>query len=312
MDRRTFLVAGGGMLAASSAWAATKKIGVSAPPAAEKLHGIIARIEATSGGRLGVALHDTGTGRRFAYRGNERFPMLSTFKLLLAGATLARVQQGKERLDRRLNVRQSDVQGWAPFAARRAGGTATVAELCRAMTVESDNGAANLMLAAIGGPAALTLFLRQLGDTVTQLDRDEATLNENGRDTTTPPAMQGTADPLWLSAALAPTTPLAMQDNAERLWLGPVLAPANRAQLIDWAIESRTGMARLRAGLPAGWRAGNKTGTGDDGSYNDVAIFWPTNRRPVVVASYLTGTSLGTDAANAIHAQVARALVTMI
>jgi len=295
MDRRTFLVAGGGMLAASSAWAATRKIGVSAPPAAEQLHNMIARIEATSGGRLGVALHDTGTGRRFAYRGNERFAMLSTFKLLLAGATLARVQQGKERLDRRLNVRHSDVQGWSPFGARRAGGTATVAELCRAMTVESDNGAANLMLAAIGGLAALTQFLRQLGDTATPL-----------------PAKPGTADPMWLSAALAPTTPQAMQDNAERLWLGPVLAPANRAQLIAWAIESRTGLPRLRAGLPARWRAGSKTGTGDDGSYNDVAIFWPTNRKPVVVASYLTGSSLEATAANAIHAQVARALVTMI
>jgi beta-lactamase class A len=316
MDRRTFLVAGGGMLAAGSAWAATNKMGVSAPPAAERMRDMIERIEATSRGRLGVALHDTGTGRRFAYRANERFAMLSTFKLLLAGATLARVQQGKERLDRSLKVRQSDVQGWAPFAAKRAGGTATVAELCRAMTVESDNGAANLMLAAIGGPAALTQFLRQIGDTVTRLDRNEPTLNEarpgDPRDTTTPLAMQSTAERLWLGAALAPTTPLAMQDNAERLWLDPVLTPANRAQLVNWAIESRTGLPRLRAGLPARWRAGSKTGTGDHGSYNDVAIFWPTNRKPVVVASYLTGTDLETDAANAIHAQVAKALVTMI
>jgi beta-lactamase class A len=316
MNRRAFLVGGGGLLAASSAWAATRKIEVLAPPAAGKLHDMIARIEAASGGRLGVALHDTGTGRRFAYRGDERFAMCSTFKLLLAGATLARVEQGKERLNRRLNVRRSDVQGWSPFTAQRAGGSATVAELCRAMTVESDNGAANLMLAAMGGPEALTLFLRQIGDTVTRLDRSEPTLNEatpgDARDTTTPMAMQGTSERLWLGAALAPTTPLAMQHNAERLWLGPVLAPAHRAQLVNWAIECRTGRARLRAGLPAGWRAGNKTGTGDHGTYNDVAIFWPPNRKPVLVASYLTQSNLGTDAANAIHAKVAKALVAMI
>jgi beta-lactamase class A len=316
MDRRAFLVAGGSALAATSAWAATRKIESSHPPAADQLHDRIARIEATSGGRLGVALHDTGTGRRFAYRGDERFPMCSTFKLLLAGAVLARVQQGKERLDRRLNVRHGDVVGWAPFSARRAGGTATVAELCRAMTVESDNGAANLMLAAIGGPAALTRFLRQIGDTTTRLDRTEPTLNEaapgDPRDTTTPLAMQGTAERLWLGAALAPTTPLLMLGSAERLWLGPVLAPVYRAQLVNWAIACRTGRARLRAGLPAGWRAGNKTGTGDHGTYNDVAIFWPTNRKPVLVTSYLTQSNLETDAANAIHAKVARALVAMI
>ncbi|MEO8374653.1 MAG: class A beta-lactamase [Sphingomonas bacterium] len=272
-----------------------RKIETPRPPIADKLHDAIARIEAESGGRLGVALHDTGTGHRFAYRGNERFAMCSTFKLLLAGAVLARVQQRAERLDRRLPVSGSDVIGHAPFTAKRAGGTATVAELCRAMTVESDNGAANLMLAAIGGPAGLTRFLRQTGDTVTRLDRTEPSLNE-----ATPGDPRDT------------TTPLAMLGSAERLWLGPALAPTSRAQLTAWAIECRTGLARLRAGLPKGWRAGDKTGTGDRGTYNDVAIFWPPRRKPVLITSYLSESELGTDAGNAIHAKVARTLVAMI
>jgi beta-lactamase class A len=163
------------------------------------------------------------------------------------------------------------------------------------MMVESDNGAANLMLAAIGGPAALTRFLRQTGDTVTRLDRTEPSLNE-----ATPGDPRDT------------TTPLAMLGSAERLWLGPVLAPAGRAQLTTWAIECRTGLERLRAGLPKGWRAGDKTGTGDRGTYNDVAIFWPPGRKPVLITSYLAESKLGTDAGNAIHAKVARALVAMI
>jgi beta-lactamase class A len=311
MDRRGFLVAGGAAIAATSGWAATSKIGVLARPAADPFQDRpfqdrIARIEAASGARLGVALHDTGTGRRFAWRGDERFAMLSTFKLLLAGAVFARVQQGKERLDRRLKVTQSDVVGYSPFATGRAGGTASVAELCRAMTVESDNGAANVMLAAIGGPAAMSLFLRQIGDTATRMDRDAPALTEarpgDRRD--------GTGERLgW---ALAPTTPIAMQDNAERLWLGPMLTPAHRTQLINWAIEARTGRTRLRAGLPARWRAGDKTGTGDDGSNNDVAIFWPPKRKPVVVASCLSANKLTAEAAGAVHAEVARAMVAMI
>lgn len=295
MDRRAFLVAGGAGLVSASAWAAMRKIEPPHSEIADPLHEAIARIEARSGGRLGVALHDTGTGRRFAYRGNERFPMCSTFKLLLAGAVLVRVRQRAERLDRPVPVRASDVIGHAPFAAKRVGGTATVVELCRAMVVESDNGAANLMLAAIGGPAALTRFLHQIGDTATRLDRNEPSLNE-----ATPGDPRDT------------TTPLAMLGSAARLWLGAVLSPAHRAQLIAWTIECRTGLERLRAGLPKDWRAGDKTGTGDRGTYNDVAIFWPPRRRPVLVASYLSETDLGADAGNAVHAQVARALLGMI
>jgi len=295
MDRRTFLVAGGAGLIATSARAAMRKIEAPHSPTAGPLHDAIARIEARSGGRLGVAIHDTGTGHRFAYRGDERFAMCSTFKLLLAGAVLARVQQRAERLDRRVPISGSDVIGHAPFTAKRVGGTATVAELCRAMTVESDNGAANLMLAAIGGPPALTRFLRQTGDPTTRLDRNEPSLNE-----ATPGDPRDT------------TTPLAMLGSAGRLWLGPVLAPAYRAQLTAWAIECETGLERLRAGLPKGWRAGDKTGTGDRGTYNDVAIFWPPRRGPVLVTSYLSESKLDTDAGNAVHAQVARALVGMI
>jgi beta-lactamase class A len=141
----------------------------------------------------------------------------------------------------------------------------------------------------------LTRFLRQTGDTVTRLDRTEPSLNE-----ATPGDPRDT------------TTPLAMLGSAERLWLGPVLAPAGRAQLTAWAIECRTGLERLRAGLPKGWRAGDKTGTGDRGTYNDVAIVWPPRRKPVLITSYLAESKLGTDAGNAIHAKVARALVAMI
>jgi beta-lactamase class A len=291
MDRRSLLAAGGAMIVAGPAWAAVNKIRVDAQPSLAGLHQTIARIEASSSGRLGVAIHETGTGRRFAYRGDEAFQMMSTVKLLIAGATLARVQQGRERLDRRLDVPTASVSGWSPFSARRAGSSATVLELCRAIMIDSDNGAADLLLAALGGTGRLMQFIRDIGDETTRFESGHAAL---------------------LEAELGATTPMAMVDNAQRLWLGTVLAPVHREQLLSWAIASRTGRARLRSGLPSGWRSGAKSGTGDPGISNDVAVFWPAGRKPVVVASYLAGTELDATAANAVHARVARALVAAI
>ena len=43
-------------------------------------------IEAREGGRLGVAILDTGNGAKLAHRADERFPMCSTFKLLASAA----------------------------------------------------------------------------------------------------------------------------------------------------------------------------------------------------------------------------------
>lgn len=291
MDRRTFFAASGSALMAGTAWAATNKLGRAAPLADKRLHDAIARIEASSGGRLGVAMLDTGSGRRFSYRGNERFQMMSTVKLPIAAATLARVQAGKEQLDRRLKVPTGPGWGWSPFTKRRAGSSATIRELCQAATVESDNGAADLLLAAIGAAEALARFLREIGDTVTRIEPGTNQL---------------------LQVELGATTPVAMADNAQRLWLGPVLTARHRPQLVDWAVASTTGRPRLRAGLPRAWRAGAKSGTGERGIFNDVAVFWPTGRSPVVVASYLADTRLETDPANAIHARVARALAAAI
>lgn len=294
MDRRTFLVAGGAVMIAAPAAAAISKIGGSDSTALETA---IARIEAQSGGRLGIAVHDTGNGFRYAHRGSELFPMCSTFKLLLAGAILARVDQGREQFARRLAVRASDPVSYAPFTGKRVGTQVSVLELCRAMTVESDNGAANMMLASMGGPAGLTRFLRGIGDPVTRLDRTEPELN-----------MSTGADPRDT------TSPIEMLGSMERLLLGGALSEASRIRLTGWMIECRTGRTRLRAGLPKGWRAGDKTGTSDRslGSNNDVAIIWPPRRKPVLVTSYLTRAKVHDEAAHAIHAQVARAVVSAI
>lgn len=283
MLRRTFLIGAGCVAASALAQRRPATFGGDA-----FRRGVVA-LEREAQGRLGLTILDTGTGARFAHRADERFPMCSTFKLPLAAAVLAKVDRGRERLDRRIAIAASDIVAHSPVTRPLVGGTASVAELCGATMTESDNAAANLLLPAVGGPAGLTRFMRALDGGVSRLDRLEPVINESlpgdPRDTTSPAAV------------------LAM---VRRLALGDALSPASRARLVGWMIANRTGGRRLRAGLPAGWRVGDKTGAGERGSDNDVAILWPPNRAPILVAAYLTQTPLPFERTNVVHASLAR------
>jgi beta-lactamase class A len=240
-------------------------------------------------GRLGVCIIDTGSGKKLAHRGDERFALLSTFKALAAGCVLARVDRGEERLDRRVTYTQADVLSYAPVTKLHVADGMTMADICDAAVGVSDNTAGNLMLASFGGPAGLTAWLRSIGDNVTRLDRTEPTLNEarpgDPRDT---------------------TTPNAVADTLRKLLTGDALKPASQKQLADWLVASKVGGKRLRAGLPPGWRTGDKTGTNDVGCANDVAIAWPPDGAPLIIASYLDHAGGTPQQRDAVHADVAR------
>jgi beta-lactamase class A len=256
----------------------------------------LVKIEQESGGRLGVAVIDTLTGARALHRADERFPMCSTFKLLAAGAIMARVDAGWERLDRRIRFATSDLLEYSPITKERVGRDGmSLAELCEAAITVSDNTAANLLLAALDGPAGVTAYARALGDAVTRLDRIEPDLNEaipgDPRDTTTPAAMLA---------------------NLHALVLGNALSAPSRDQLSGWLIANKTGDARLRAGLPGAWRVGDKTGSGGRGSTNDIGIAWPPQRAPIVIAAYLTETSKPDGQRNATLAAVGRAVASAL
>jgi beta-lactamase class A len=298
MDRRTFLWSGGCALVAvggAAGHGAMVAAGRPGFPGEGRLRDAILGAERASGGRLGVAIIDTATGARFAHRGDERFPLCSTFKLPLAAAILRRVDRGQERLGRRLPVAARDILGNSPFSATRVGRDASILELCRATITHSDNTAANLLLPSLGGPAGLTRFIRALGDPVTRLDRGEPALGA-----ATPGDPRDT------------TSPAAMAELMHRIALTGLLTAPSRQQLETWLIAARNGRQRLRAGLPPDWRAGDKTGSGDHGSNNDVAILWPPRRAPLIVASYLTATPLDFAAGGAIHARVARAIAAAV
>lgn len=250
------------------------------------------KLEGSLDGRLGVAVIDTATGERLARRGDERFPMCSTFKLLAAGALLACIDTGEEKLERRVRFAASDLVSYSPVTKRHAGGDGmTLAEICAAALTQSDNTAGNLILANIGGPAGVTAFARRIGDAVTRLDRTETALNK-----ATPGDPRDT------------TTPLAMAGDLHALLLGKILSDTSRAQLDAWLGANQTGGAKLRAGLPADWRIGDKTGGGDHGTVNDIAIIRPPGRAPMIVCVYIAETKASFDACNAVIANVGRGL----
>ncbi|GGE05089.1 beta-lactamase [Polymorphobacter glacialis] len=266
-------------------------------PAPLDLKSAVLAAEKSTGGRIGLAVHDTASGRCFSHRGAELFPMASTFKALLAAAILQRVDQGKDSLSRTIAVRKADIVSNSPVSEKHIGGTATVAQLTEATVIYSDNTAANLLLPALGGPAGFTRWLRDIGDPVTRLDRFETMMSEalpgDPRDTTSPDAVIAT----W-----------------QRLLLGNILKPASRAQLTDWLIANTTGDTRLRAGLPKGWKVGDKTGTGGHGSVNDVAIVWPVRAdpRPLFIASFVNGGTAPSETFYKAHAHLARAIAAAI
>jgi beta-lactamase class A len=259
----------------------------------EKLTRVIAALEKERGGRLGVAVFDALSGRSAAFRGDERFPMCSTFKLLAVAAMLARVDSGRDQLERRIRFDAHDVVVNSAITKNRAGGDGmSLEEICEAAIVVSDNTAGNLLLASLGGPEGLTAYARSLGDTITRLDRNEPDLNE---------ALPG--DPRDT------TSPAAMLSNLRTLMTGNILTPNSRERLVRWLVGNKTGDTRLRAGLPRDWRVGDKTGSGESGTTNDIAVIWPSpNRPPVFVTVYLTGSSPEGEHRNATLAAVGGAV----
>lgn len=251
----------------------------------------IAEIEKASGGRLGVAALDTATGRQFGHRADERFPMCSTFKMLLVSAVLKRVDEGSERLDRVVHYTRGDLLEYAPTTRQHVATGMTVAALCEAAITLSDNTAANLLLQAIGGPGGVTAFARMISDGVTRLDRNEPTLN-----TAIPGDPRDTSTPMW------------MVRDLRQIALGKVLAPGSRERLLGWMLACKTGDQRLRAGLPAGWKIADKTGSGERGMANDLAIVWPHHRAPVLIAVYLTGATVDQAHQDAAIAAVGKAV----
>ena len=207
-------------------------------------------IEVATGGTFGIAAYDTRADRMIAYRGDERFALASTFKASLAAFAMTEAQAGRIDLDERTFGTQADFVFHRPFTGERVDSGATWRELAYAAQTQSDNVAANLLLKRLGGPEALTAFWRSLGDPVSRLDRFETDLNR-----VPPGTVEDTTTPATMARTLA--TLLFAEDRTP-------LVPERRQELRRWMAESVTGLQKIRAGLPRGWEAGDKTGNSSD------------------------------------------------
>ena len=228
----------------------------------------LVRLEAASGGRLGVAALNTANGRQLLHRGEERFPFCSTFKMMVSAAVLA---QEPSVLQQRIRYDKSELVAHSPITGKNLDEGMTLEALCAATIQYSDNTAGNLLIRHVGGPEAVTAYARSIGDRQFRLDRWETELNS---------AIPG--DPRDT------TTPAAMMESLHKLTLGDALAPAKRQILVDWLIGNTTGATRIRAGVPSSWKVGDKTGAGSYGTVNDIAVLWPPGKAPIVLAVYLT------------------------
>ncbi|MDT6986509.1 class A beta-lactamase [Streptomyces lusitanus] len=251
-------------------------------------------LEREFGARLGVFAVDTGTGATVVHRADERFALCSTFKTLAAAAVVDR--RPGARLDERVFYGTADLVTYSPVTEKHTEDGMTLRQLCDAAVRYSDNTAGNLLLRDIGGPRGLTAYARRLGDRVTRLDHIEPELNSN------PPG-----DPRDT------TTPRAIAADYRDLVLGDALPAAGRALLTDWLVRNTTGDRRIRAAVPRGWRVGDKTGGGEWGRGNDVAVLWPgTGRAPLVLSVLTERTTHAASPSDELVAEAARRVLDVL
>ena len=235
----------------------------------------IEKVESRVSARIGVAVYDTATNEMWSYKGDERFPMMSTFKTLACANLLYDSENEGLDLESKVRVESNELIAWSPITKEFVGKDISLKDACTATMEMSDNTAANIVLAGIDGPNGLTEFLRSIGDRETRLDHIEPDLNHarpsDVRDTTTPNTMVKTLNDLVY---------------------GNVLSEASKAQLKTWMKDNKVSDGMIRSILPDGWNIADRSGAGAYGSRAITAIVWSETRAPLIISISLTETEL--------------------
>ena len=252
----------------------------------------LAELEASSGERIGVSAINTATNTRIQYRAKERFPFCSTSKVMGVSAILKQSMADSHFLQQKVTYKKEDLVAYSPITKKHLADGMTISELCAAAITQSDNTAMNLLIKKLGGPEAVTAFAHSIGDHTFRLDRWEPQLNS-----AIPDDLRDTS------------TPAAMEKSLQQLALGDALALPQREQLQAWLKSNTTGNSRIRAGLPKGWVVGDKTGTGDYGTTNDIGIIWPPKCSSIVVAIYFTQNKKNVAPRDDVIASITRILI---
>ncbi|KON85440.1 beta-lactamase [Sporosarcina globispora] len=236
--------------------------------------------------RLGVYAYDTGSKKTIAYRSNERFAYASTFKPLAAAILLEK--KSLEEMDEIITYKSDDLVTYSPVTEKHVKTGMTLRELCEAAIRFSDNTAGNLMLEELGGPEGFETALKEMGDSVTKPSRFETDLNE-----AEPGDIRDTSTPKELAASL------------QKSLMGDLLPEEKQSILTDWMRGNATGDPLIRAGVPSGWEVADKSGAGGYGTRNDIAIVWPPNREPIIMAILSSRDSKDAEYDNALIAEAA-------
>lgn len=265
-----------------------------AQDAETNLTNTILQIEQGLDANVGLVIEDTGSDWSFRHRADEPALMNSTFKAMLCGAVLEQVDLGEMDLDEPVAIAKSDIADYAPVTKTHVGGTMTVGELCFAALDMSDNTASNLLTDRLGGPQAVTGFLRGIGDEISRLDRFEPELNDPG-----PTGQEDTS------------TPAAMASSLETILLGDALSSDSRAQLLDWMRVGGVTGPLLRASAPSDWLIADKSGSGAT-NRNLVAMVTPPEDDPYFVSIYLSEAEADFDTRNAALIRLSAAVIDVL
>lgn len=247
----------------------------------------IEAIELSSGGYIGVSVLNTETNKTWEYKGDQRFPMMSTFKTLACAKMLYDSSVGGIDKYKTTSITKEQIIPWSPVTEPLVDHMITTKKACEATMLMSDNTAANIVLNEIGGPSSLTQFLRAIGDDKTRLDRIEPELNEakNGdkRDT---------------------TTPVAMSQTLNALLFGNTLNPQDEQTLKSWMMNNKVSDPLLRSILPNNWSIADRSGAGGFGSRGITAAVWNDKHQPIIISIYLTQTKLDIAERNQVIVEV--------
>lgn len=172
-----------------------------------------------------------------------------------------------DTLNEVIKFTKEDLVDYSPVTEKHVDTGMTLGEIADAAVRYSDNTAGNILFHKIGGPKGYEKALRQMGDRVTMSDRFETELNE---------AIPGDIRDTSTAKAIA--------TNLKAFTVGNALPDHKRKVLTEWMKGNATGDKLIRAGVPTDWVVGDKSGAGSYGTRNDIAIVWPPNRAPIIIA----------------------------
>ncbi|WP_339387747.1 class A beta-lactamase [Vibrio caribbeanicus] len=248
---------------------------ISAHTVAKDLTTTLSELEQKIEGQVGVAVIDTQSSTEWSYHGDDRFPMMSTFKTLACANVLYDVEKNKLNMSQKITVTKAGLINWNPITQNFVGGNMSLKSVCGATMLMSDNYAANLALEQVGGPEGVTQFLRSIGDKTTRLDHYEPKLNYVEKN-----AINDT------------TTPLAMLRTLQKLLLGNVLNSESKEQLKFWMTNNMVSDGLARSVLPENWAIADRSGGGVNNSRTLTAMIWSKERKPIFIGIFIANSKL--------------------